>query len=142
MFKMTGVGRHLNDQVDLGVLLGQAVPAHVIFHIARPAQLIPGGRAPLRVGELGQDLAIGFIQYVCQHIQTSAVRHADQDHADLRADAAEAIASSSMGTIISRPSIEKRVLPGYKRCRNSSNASTCVNRSSSLISSTSWFGSS
>ena len=47
------------------------------------------------------------------------------------ASAASPITSSRIGTSMSSPSIEKRVLPGNVRCRNRSNASTCVSRSSS-----------
>jgi hypothetical protein len=49
------------------------------------------------------------------------------------ASAASAITSSRIGTIMSTPSIEKRVLPGKVRCRKRSNASTWVSRSSSAI---------
>ena len=45
--------------------------------------------------------------------------------------AASAMISSSTGIIRSRPSIEKRVLPGKVRCRKRSNTSTWVMRSSS-----------
>ena len=47
------------------------------------------------------------------------------------ASAASVMTSSRIGTSMSRPSIEKRVLPGNERWMNFSNASTCVKRSSS-----------
>ncbi len=49
---------------------------------------------------------------------------------------APATISSRMGRSMSRPSTEKRVLPGNVRCRKRSKTSTCVSRSSSASAST------
>ena len=74
--------------------------------------------------------AYGLFSNVRHHVQPAAVRHPDQDVA--------MPASAGLGDHLVEdrhqhvePSIEKRVLPGNVRCRNRSNASTCVSRSSS-----------
>ena len=47
--------------------------------------------------------------------------------------AEEVTISSRIGTVMSRPSIEKRYLVGNVRCKKCSNASTCVRRSRSDV---------
>ena len=87
-------------------------------------------RLLMRVLELGQDLRVRLLQDVRSTLRRP--RWA-MPSSTLRAppSAASAMTSSRTGTIMSSPSIEKRVLPGKVRCRNRSNASTCVMRSSS-----------
>ena len=137
-FQVAGVGRHSHDQglLRLAVCLlrvDDAAAAAMVLDVARsPADVVPQLLDLERVFELRQDLLVGQVQVVRQHVEPPAVRHADQDigRAGLGGDT---ISSSSIGTSMSSPSIEKRYLPGKARCRNCSKTSTCVMRSSRLF---------
>ncbi len=80
--QMAGVRRHVDEHVHLLVAARGTIGAHVILHIARPAKLIPGSGATLRVGKFRQDLAVWLVQDMCQYVEASAVCHADERDAD------------------------------------------------------------
>ncbi len=82
-FEVRGVGdqRHMDaDPVELAVGAG----AEVIFHVARPADIVGVGRT---TGEFMKDHAIGLGHHVGEHVEAAAMRHAVHDlaHAILAA---------------------------------------------------------
>src|SRR5258706_1297290 len=83
MFKMAGVRWHANCQSNLFVLCERLVGSHVILHIACPTEFIPCGGATFWVSEFSQDLFIGGVQRMREHIQASAMCHSQQDIGDL-----------------------------------------------------------
>ncbi len=77
---MAGVGSHLHDQVDQVAVGQRPTSPGMVLHVARPAEVLAHGVVfDGRVVKLLQDFGIGLVQHVGQHIEPSAVGHADED---------------------------------------------------------------
>ena len=72
--QVRGVGGEVHAGAVAGVGHEGALGAHVVLHVARARGAARGG--PL---ELAEDLAVGLAGDVGQHVQATAVRHADGD---------------------------------------------------------------
>ena len=104
--------------------------AEVVLDVARAALGVADDSRdrPLAL-ELAQDRLVRLADRVGEHAEAAAVRHADHDLVRAAA-AASSIASSSIGTSTSSPSIENCFWPRNARRRYCSNASTSDSRSS------------
>ena len=61
-------------------VLVSALGAAVVLHVAGPARVVAGLVDPLhRVPEFGQNVFVGFVKDVGQHVEPAPVGHADQD---------------------------------------------------------------
>jgi hypothetical protein len=81
-FEVTRVRRHRHHQIHGASAFDRAMRPGVIFHVAGPGHVFP---EPLRghwILELGEDLRVRLVQHVGHHVQTAAVRHANQNRGD------------------------------------------------------------
>ena len=113
------------------VVVAPRPAARVVLHVARPPEVdAVAGALPDRVLELGQDLRVGLLQDVREHVQAAAVRHAEQHVlraavGGVRDDLVEDRAPSCRGLRSRSASCPGRCGAGSART-----TSTCVMRSS------------
>ena len=115
------------------LLVDDAAAAAVVLDVARrPADGVAQLLNLERVLELGQDLLVRHVQ-LCASTLSRPRCAMPIKMLVVPASADDTINSSSIGTSMSSPSIEKRYLLGKTRCRNCSKTSTWVSRSSRLL---------
>ncbi len=125
------IRRHRDHQVHLLAAVDRPRRAQVVLDVAAPLDALELERVAHRILELGQDLLVRLAHHVRHHVQPAAMRHPDERLRAARPRRPRDMTSSRIGTSMSSPSIEKRVLPGNVRCRKRSKTSTSVSRSSS-----------
>ena len=109
------------DAVELAV----GGRAQMVLHVARAADLLGlVGHAP----ELGEDRRIGLVHDMGEHVEPSAMGHAEHDFLDAELGAAlEDLFQAGISD--SLPSRPKRLVPGYRTWRNFSKDSASTRRS-------------
>jgi hypothetical protein len=72
------VWRHRDDEIHFAAALNCTARAGVVLDVAGPGHVLAEGARRYRILELGQDLRVRLVEHVRHHVQSAAMRHADE----------------------------------------------------------------